>query len=239
MPVLFLLPSSLMVVLFLINRQWTAVSYKGRGCYQAQCWHKGENYYCAKPVVCECHASSALLFPIYFKSRKYSVFCYCTGCVSTAFIVQVYFFYPIQERSRAGKYQVSPDMQHVLLAFEVKPVRKCRSAISCCIFFQKLPSFDCDAVCLCRSINIPMWPSTLFSALWHSKTHLCGVFFLLPVVFFCLFCPSQRSLTGRYSLSLTSCNQYTVVSPIYLLSLCGNAFKSHFVMCAAFSMACF
>lgn len=29
---------------------------------------------------------------------------------------------PIQERSRATKYQVSPDLQHVLFAFEVKAV---------------------------------------------------------------------------------------------------------------------
>uniref|UniRef100_A0A4W6DIG9 Dipeptidyl-peptidase 6b n=1 Tax=Lates calcarifer TaxID=8187 RepID=A0A4W6DIG9_LATCA len=29
---------------------------------------------------------------------------------------------PIQDRSRATKYQVSPDMQHVLFAFEVKPI---------------------------------------------------------------------------------------------------------------------
>lgn len=31
-------------------------------------------------------------------------------------------FTPIQDRSRASKYQVSPDLQHVLFAFEVKPV---------------------------------------------------------------------------------------------------------------------
>lgn len=38
--------------------------------------------------------------------------------------VCLYFcLYPIQDRSRAAKYQVSPDMQHVLFAFEVKPVR--------------------------------------------------------------------------------------------------------------------
>uniref|UniRef100_A0A3Q4HNX0 Dipeptidyl-peptidase 6b n=1 Tax=Neolamprologus brichardi TaxID=32507 RepID=A0A3Q4HNX0_NEOBR len=37
--------------------------------------------------------------------------------------VCLYFcLYPIQDRSRAAKYQVSPDMQHVLFAFEVKPV---------------------------------------------------------------------------------------------------------------------
>lgn len=29
---------------------------------------------------------------------------------------------PIQKRCRATKYQVSPDLQHVLFAFEVKPV---------------------------------------------------------------------------------------------------------------------
>uniref|UniRef100_A0A3Q3X219 Uncharacterized protein n=1 Tax=Mola mola TaxID=94237 RepID=A0A3Q3X219_MOLML len=29
---------------------------------------------------------------------------------------------PIQDRSRAAKYQVSPDMQHVLFAFDVKPI---------------------------------------------------------------------------------------------------------------------
>lgn len=29
---------------------------------------------------------------------------------------------PIQKRCRATKYQVSPDLRHVLFAFEVKPV---------------------------------------------------------------------------------------------------------------------
>lgn len=37
------------------------------------------------------------------------------------------FLHPIQDRSKAAKYQVSPDMQHVLFAFEVKPVRKSAS----------------------------------------------------------------------------------------------------------------
>lgn len=33
--------------------------------------------------------------------------------------------------------------------------------------------FCCNhAVCLCRSTNTPIWPSTLFTALWHSKLRL-------------------------------------------------------------------
>uniref|UniRef100_A0A672HID5 Dipeptidyl-peptidase 6b n=1 Tax=Salarias fasciatus TaxID=181472 RepID=A0A672HID5_SALFA len=33
-------------------------------------------------------------------------------------------FRAVQDRSRAARYQVSPDLEHVLFAFEVKPVRK-------------------------------------------------------------------------------------------------------------------
>lgn len=32
-------------------------------------------------------------------------------------------FDPGQERSRAAKFQMSPDLGHVLFAFDVKPVR--------------------------------------------------------------------------------------------------------------------
>ena len=57
---------------------------------------------------------------IFFNSRKYILYYFCTGCVAT---LSVCFFGLIQDRSRAAKYQVSPDMQHVLFAFELKPVR--------------------------------------------------------------------------------------------------------------------
>lgn len=44
-------------------------------------------------------------------------------CVTTVWCVcMCFFFHPIQDRSRAAKYQVSPDMKHVLFAFEVRPV---------------------------------------------------------------------------------------------------------------------
>uniref|UniRef100_A0A3B3Y8I7 Dipeptidyl-peptidase 6b n=1 Tax=Poecilia mexicana TaxID=48701 RepID=A0A3B3Y8I7_9TELE len=33
-----------------------------------------------------------------------------------------YFFYVFQERSKAARYQLSPDMKHVLFAFDVKPI---------------------------------------------------------------------------------------------------------------------
>lgn len=44
--------------------------------------------------------------------------------------------------------------------------------------------FCCNhAVCLCRSTNTPIWPSTLFTALWHSKLRLllCACLSLSPV----------------------------------------------------------
>uniref|UniRef100_A0AAQ5XWR6 Dipeptidyl-peptidase 6b n=1 Tax=Amphiprion ocellaris TaxID=80972 RepID=A0AAQ5XWR6_AMPOC len=50
------------------------------------------------------------------------------------------------DRSRAAKYQVSPDMQHVLFAFEVKPVRNsihtgkyCIGSIMCCLHRETWP----------------------------------------------------------------------------------------------------
>uniref|UniRef100_A0A4W6DIZ6 Dipeptidyl-peptidase 6b n=1 Tax=Lates calcarifer TaxID=8187 RepID=A0A4W6DIZ6_LATCA len=51
---------------------------------------------------------------------------------------------PIQDRSRATKYQVSPDMQHVLFAFEVKPVRSplnkcCIDSLMCCLRRETWP----------------------------------------------------------------------------------------------------
>uniref|UniRef100_A0A4W6DHW8 Dipeptidyl-peptidase 6b n=1 Tax=Lates calcarifer TaxID=8187 RepID=A0A4W6DHW8_LATCA len=48
---------------------------------------------------------------------------------------------PIQDRSRATKYQVSPDMQHVLFAFEVKPVRNkcCIDSLMCCLRRETWP----------------------------------------------------------------------------------------------------
>lgn len=95
---------------------------------------------------------------------------------------QVCCFDPIQDRSRAGRYQVSPDMQHVLFAFEVKLVRKLFISTEC---LQTSSLSDSGAVCfyLCRSTSIPTWPSTLFTAWWHSKTDLCRATSLLSVVF--------------------------------------------------------
>uniref|UniRef100_A0A3Q3CIP6 Dipeptidyl-peptidase 6b n=1 Tax=Haplochromis burtoni TaxID=8153 RepID=A0A3Q3CIP6_HAPBU len=50
--------------------------------------------------------------------------------------VCLYFcLYPIQDRSRAAKYQVSPDMQHVLFAFEVKPY----VLMMCCLHRETWP----------------------------------------------------------------------------------------------------
>uniref|UniRef100_A0A4W6DJC8 Dipeptidyl-peptidase 6b n=1 Tax=Lates calcarifer TaxID=8187 RepID=A0A4W6DJC8_LATCA len=45
------------------------------------------------------------------------------------------------DRSRATKYQVSPDMQHVLFAFEVKPVRNkcCIDSLMCCLRRETWP----------------------------------------------------------------------------------------------------
>uniref|UniRef100_A0A669F1U9 Dipeptidyl-peptidase 6b n=1 Tax=Oreochromis niloticus TaxID=8128 RepID=A0A669F1U9_ORENI len=41
--------------------------------------------------------------------------------------------------SRAAKYQVSPDMQHVLFAFEVKPVRNLYVFMMCCVHRETWP----------------------------------------------------------------------------------------------------
>lgn len=120
--------------------------------------------------------------PIYFKSRRYSVCCYCTGCVSTVLIVPSVFL--ILSRRDPEPPSTKCPQTCSMFCWPLKwnrweNRRKC-SETSCCIFFQNLSSFDCDVVCLCRSINTPIWPSTLFSALWHSKTFL----FLSPVVAF-------------------------------------------------------
>uniref|UniRef100_A0A8P4G3V1 Dipeptidyl-peptidase 6b n=1 Tax=Dicentrarchus labrax TaxID=13489 RepID=A0A8P4G3V1_DICLA len=46
----------------------------------------------------------------------------------------------IVPKQKAAKYQVSPDMQHVLFAFEVKPVRNSLSATLHCIIYRSCPS---------------------------------------------------------------------------------------------------
>uniref|UniRef100_A0A3Q1CDS6 Dipeptidyl-peptidase 6b n=1 Tax=Amphiprion ocellaris TaxID=80972 RepID=A0A3Q1CDS6_AMPOC len=67
-----------------------------------------------------------------------------TATVQTASFF--FFFHPIQDRSRAAKYQVSPDMQHVLFAFEVKPHissihtgKYCIGSIMCCLHRETWP----------------------------------------------------------------------------------------------------
>lgn len=64
-------------------------------------------------------------------------------------------FDPIQDRSRAAKYQVSPDMQHVLFAFEVKPVRNPPSATQRTVSFC-LKVFFFLTVMLFVSADLPV-----------------------------------------------------------------------------------
>lgn len=66
-------------------------------------------------------------------------------------------FDPVQDRSRAAKYQVSPDMQHVLFAFEVKPVRNSLSADN---YFSS-----------CFSLTVKHFVSADLSALLRGQVH--------------------------------------------------------------------
>ncbi|KAF3858234.1 hypothetical protein F7725_011435 [Dissostichus mawsoni] len=81
----------------------------------AECSHRGENGRRAEPVVCEYPLTPSYF---YFKSSKWTLSCCCSGCFTHCECVS----FSMQDRSRAARYQVSPDMQHVLFAFEVKPI---------------------------------------------------------------------------------------------------------------------
>ena len=114
--------------------------------------------------------------------------------------------------------------------------RRFRALPRCCVIF-KLSLFNCDVVSLCRSTNTPTRPSTLFTALWHSKSHLCCVFLSLSV---CLPCSSLWSVTGQYNVpGLTSWYSSLTSAPFtcFCSPLCGNAFK--FSLVCALYLACF
>lgn len=100
-------------------------------------------------------------------------------------------------------------------------------------FFPEVVLLHFNTVCLRRFTNTPIWPSTLFTAFRHSKSISDCVFFSLSV---CLPYSAHRSVTRQQNaLGLALCTQFTDVSPIYLflLPLCGNAFKFKFgfVLC--------
>lgn len=162
---------------FVVGREWIDVPIKERECHQAQRRNKRNEDRRAQAALRE---SSCLLL-------------WCWSCSS----VLIHPVTPIQDRSKASKYQVSPDMQHVLFAFDVKPVRGIY-LLSPTVFVSLSILFvlDCVSVLFSRSTNTPMWPSTLFTALWNSKNLLSC---------FCRLSPSSHgSLNGQYALTLTS-----------------------------------
>uniref|UniRef100_A0A8P4KCZ4 Dipeptidyl-peptidase 6b n=1 Tax=Dicentrarchus labrax TaxID=13489 RepID=A0A8P4KCZ4_DICLA len=84
--------------------------------------------------VCEYRLIPAL----YLLQEQYPILLLYWVCYDCEFV-----FAPNQDSSRAAKYQVSPDMQHVLFAFEVKPIYAVHC--TCCVCTDKycIDSFMC------------------------------------------------------------------------------------------------
>lgn len=162
-----------------IHRQRADVSHtRWRRC-QTQRRHKAHDCCCAEPVVCEC------VLPTW----GFIVYCSYNVCVMTPGLCLI----PARK---------DPELLNT----------KCLQTCGTCYLplkwnrWESLRAFSCkcfsscfsntEAVCLCRSTNTPTWPSTLFTALWHSKTHLS-----------CVLCSSliisqwQRA-AGQYAFSL-------------------------------------
>ena len=136
--VLIQLPSSLSLMadfffffFFGVYRQWAAVPHQGWRCCQAQRWHEGDDCHCAEPAVCEYHLAPALILQ---EQQVHPPLLLNRVCYDCRFV-----FDPIQDRSRAAKYQVSPDLQHVLFAFEVKLVRDDLECYLALCHFQVVP----------------------------------------------------------------------------------------------------
>lgn len=176
--------------LCVICRQWAAVSHTGRRRCQGQCWHKAENCCCAQPVVCEYRPRSVCL-PVCL-----SIFIYCPFGISMCIYIYMcacmrlfwmcydceFVFDPIQDRSRAVKYQVSPDMQHVLFAFEVKPVRN-----------ESPPPLTCNYLTGCPSLTVKPFLSADLPTFLSGQVH-----YLQP-------CDTVRPTSVVFSFHLSVC----------------------------------
>lgn len=105
------------------------------------------------------------------------------------------------------------------------------------------PFFDWDAVCFHRFTNTPTWPSTLFTALWHSKTRLCCVFFYCLLSSFVFVSDNKPSTCPHidtwcqphllYSSPIKFCELHSAW-PIFILS---SIYASLFPHCSGFVVA--
>lgn len=135
---------------------------------------------------------------------------------------QVCCFDPIQDRSRAGRYQVSPDMQHVLFAFEVKLVRNVLFRLN---VSRRRPSLT-PVPFVFISADLPAFLRGQVHYLQPGDTvrPTSAAPPLYCLLSFRLFRCSRRSLSGQSVLSLTSCKQSTDISP-YLPALATNLWE--------------